>query len=80
MKPKATSSGAKSRGEGSRPISTASTPEPSRLRSSVRRRPSRSVSTPPARIETNEPAPKAKISKAASRGAIRKSRSSTSVR
>ena len=38
-------------------MATARTPEPKRLTSNVRRRPNRSVITPPARIETTEPAP-----------------------
>ena len=57
MKPKATRSGTKKRAEGATPMATARTPEPKRLTSRVRRRPNRSVMTPPARIETTEPAP-----------------------
>ena len=57
MKPKATSSGTKTSADETKPIAIARTPEPKRLTSSVRRRPNRSVMTPPARIETTEPKP-----------------------
>ena len=57
MKPKATRSGTKKRAEGAMPMATARMPEPRRLTSNVRRRPKRSVITPPARMETTEPAP-----------------------
>ncbi len=57
MKPKATSSGTKTSAEGAKLMTTARAPEPKRLTISVRRRPKRSVITPPARTETTQPKP-----------------------
>ena len=57
MKPKATRSGTKTSADETKPIPVASAPEPKRLTRSVRRRPKRSVITPPARIDTTEPKP-----------------------